>query len=233
MAAQSNRFGRFLKSSVTTLLQPAEDPRKSNATPEQEQQRLLAQVHGATARLSATRERLQQQRAGVAESIETLDNEARQSVRAGHEEFARLALQRQRAGQAELVQLDRQIASLRREEDRLAAIGQRVNAQIEAVRAREQLAAARHSAAQAQVAVGEALSGFGSIASDTGLIEQIERDAEVLEARADAIEELTVAGILGETNRLFAQPVMSETGGKVDDEIVLLLQHLKNVLIRA
>jgi len=230
MAAQTNRFGRFLKSSVSALLQPAEDPRKSDITPEHGQQKLLAQVRNASARLAVIRERLQKQRATVAESNEALDGEARHALRSGQEELARLALQRQRIGMTELTHLDRQIAGLRREEDRLAAIGQRVFTQIEAVRAREQMAAARHSAAKAQVAVGEALSGFGSIAGDTGVIEQIERDAEALEARADAIEELTSAGILGEANGFFARPEMAESGRRTDDEIERRLDQLKTEL---
>lgn len=188
---------------------------------------LLAQVRKATVRLTSTRERLEVQRATVAESMVAMDGEARTALRAGQEELARLALQRQRTCGLEVTQLDRQIAGLRREEDRLAGIGQRVSAQIEALRAREQMAAARHSAAQAQVAVGEALSGLGSFTSDSGLVEQIERDAEAMEARADAIEELTTAGILGE--RIGSYPG-ARTAGVGDEEIERRLQQLKTEL---
>ena len=231
MANSSNRFRRFLKSSVTSLLQPAADPRTSETGPEQEQQALLAQVRGATARLTGTRQRIERHRTAVADRIGQMDGEARDALRMGEEDRARSALQRQRVARTELEQLDRQIAGLRGEEDRLTSISHRITAQIETIRARKQMAAARHSAARAHVAAGEALSGIGSIPNDSGLIEQIEREAEDFQARADAIQELTEAGVFGHPGVSFTHQTASGSGGASDEEIEHRLQQLKAELI--
>jgi phage shock protein A len=202
MTGSSSRFGRFLKSSVNALLTPAEDPRTAYADPTQQQRAMLEQLRIASQRLAATRSRLEFQRVAVGEKVQLLEDQARQALAADREDLARLALQRQRIGQAEIEYLDRQIDGLQREEAQLATIEQRLSARIEALRAREQMAAARHTAARAQVAVGEALSGVGAVSGDSEIVERIERDAEELEARADAIEELINTGVLGTRQEL-------------------------------
>ena len=98
-----------------------------------------------------------------------------------------------------LAQLDRQIAGLREDEARLAAVASQVAAQIDLLAAREQLAAARHTVAQARVAVGEALSGL-SEPDGAPAVERIERETAHLQARAEAIEELLSEGFFGAAN---------------------------------
>lgn len=223
MAGSKNRLGRFLKSSVDAFLTPAENPRENLADPEQQQKVLLEHVRTAALKLGATRQRLEAQRSGADELVATLDAEARKALQIGRDDLARLALQRQRSGLADIDQLNQQIAGLRQEEQHLGLVGQRIGARIEAARAREQLAAARHSAAQAQVAVGEVLSGIGAFPGEINLAERIERDAEDLEARATAIEELIATGVLG--RGLLGG---ANADAAPDDEIERRLEALRN-----
>lgn len=197
MTAPSGRFARFLRVAVNTLLTPAKDPRTVYADPAQQQRGLLEQVRMAQQRLAATRTRLEEQRAAAVENARRLENQARQALTAGHDDLARLALRRERIVLTEIAHLEGQIGALQREEEQLATIDQRLSARIDALRAREQMAAARHTAARAQIAVGEALSGVAEMGDDGARVERIERDADELEARAGAIDELIGHRVLG------------------------------------
>lgn len=197
MARSAGRLTRFLKSSVDALLAPAEDPRTIYADPAQQQRQLLLQLGGARQRLRVSRERLEAQRIEAVEHARGLQVQARHALIAEREDLARFALHRQRIIHDEIVHLDRQVTALQREETHLSVVEQRLRAQIESLRSREQMAEARRTAAEAQVAVGEVLSGAGVATNDTDLVARIERDAEEMEARARAIEELMAAGVLG------------------------------------
>ncbi len=197
MARSSGRLTRFLKASVDAMLTPAEDPRTLFADQAHQQRQLLMQLGSARQRLEASRERLERQRVEAVEQADGLQVQARHALTAGREDLARLALRRQQMIHREIKDLDRQVAALEREATRISEIEQRLRAQIEAVRSREQIAVARRTAAEAQVAVSEALFGAGVTPSDPDVVARIERDADVLEARADAIEELIAAGMLG------------------------------------
>jgi phage shock protein A len=222
------RLGQFLRSSMDALLAPAVDPRSTYPDPGQRQTELLAQVSSAAVRLAETRKRLESQRASINTSSELLDREARSAIADGREDLARLALRRQRLCLTELGKFDRQIEGLRVEERQLEFLERRVRAQIEAVQVRERMAEVRRSAAQAHIEAGEALSGIGTISKDTDFLEQIERDAEDLEARADAIDELIETGILGQGIR--GTEFSYASGGsesETDAEIELRLRELK------
>lgn len=222
MARASGRLARMLKASVDSLLAPAEDPRTAFADPAEQQQALLDHLRQARRRLTTSRLRLEVRRSEAEEQVRACDAQARHALLAGRDDLARLALHRQRIARQETSQLNGQIEALEREETQLLVVDQRLAAQIEAMRSREQLAEARRSAAEAQVAVGEALSGAGSAVGDVQLIERIERDAEAMEARAEAIEGLISSGLLG--GGAGAAP---EPADHLDDEIEFRLAALK------
>lgn len=221
MARASGRLARMLKASVDSLLTPAEDPRTTFADPAQQQQALLDQLRQARGRLTTSRLRLEVRRTEAEEQVRACEAQARHALKAGRDDLARLALHRQRIARQEVSQLNGQIGALQREETQVLVVDQRLAAQIEAMRSREQLAEARRSAAEAQVAVGEALSGAGATA-DLQLIEQIERDAEALEARAEAIEGLISSGLLGSGAGGSHEPL-----NHLDDDIEIRLIDLK------
>lgn len=220
------RFGRLLKSSVTALLAPADDPRAAYADPLQQQRALLAEVHAAAARLVVTKARLITQRDQAQGQARQLEHHARQALAAGREGIARSALQRQALVESETEPLNRQIAALEHEELALSLAGQRLSAQIEAICHREQIAAARHSAARAQVAASEALSGLGGNAETARRLERIEEAADRLEARAGAIDELLATGLLGDPATLPGQAL-------AEAEIDFRLARLKAELAAA
>ena len=68
---------------------------------------------------------------------------------------------------------------------------------VEAFRTQKEVIKAQYSAAEAQVRIGEAATGIGDQMADVGLAVQRAKDkTEQLQARANAIDELTAAGAL-------------------------------------
>jgi phage shock protein A len=192
------RFGRLFKSSIGSLLTPAEDPRAAYADPIQRQRELRAHVRSAIEGVRSTRTRLESQRTAAEAMFPALEQGARNALATGREDLARIALQRRQIMTGAVDQISRQIALIDAELERLALVDHQVSTQLDALAAREQLAEVRRSTAQAQIDVGEVLSGVTGGAPGVPGIEQLERDAESLEARASAIDELLATGVLGD-----------------------------------
>ncbi len=218
MTRSGDRWGRLLKRSVSSLFEPAPDPRAVYADPAERQNVLLAEVQRAIADLKEVRLRLRS-RAAVAEAHGSrLEDQARQALRAGREDLARLALQRRQAARTALNELDGQAQEIEVEEGKLAMVEQRLTVQVEAIAARRQLLQARYSAAEAQVKIGEALTGISGELSDLGIVlERAERQAAHMQARAAAIDELVAEGAL---HAIGADPTAGMTAAldRLDDE---------------
>jgi phage shock protein A len=227
--ASKGRFGRLLRSSVQALLAPAEDPRERYADPASQQRFRLDEIRAAEARLTVTIARLSTQRDLASQQADALGRRALDALSQGSEESAQSALRHQWRLESDVAQFDRQLAALQREEQSLAAAADRLAAQIESNRSREQVAAARHSAAKAQVAAGEALSGLGAAFPPAGTVEQIEKEAERLEYRAAAIDEMLADGLLGPPA---AGRRITEDRAGDQDEIERRLQRMRALLGR-
>ena len=90
---------------------------------------------------------------------------------------------------------------------------------------------AQYSAAEAQVRIGEAASGIGDQMADVGLAVQRAKDkTEQLQARANAIDELTASGALEDFTSsgddIDRQLAQISQGGQVDDELAKLKAEL-------
>jgi phage shock protein A len=160
-----------------------------------------------------------------------MEEQARQSLRDGREDMARLALQRYQMVASELKQLEGQMHDIEQEEHRLRLTEQRLSGQIEAFYTRLDLIAARYSAAEAQVEINEALTGVSEELAELGLaMEQAERKSEYMQARAAAIERLVEDNIFelpfsaGEMNGF------QLTSLDTDEDIESKLLALKNEL---
>src|SRR5919205_1427283 len=99
-----------------------------------------------------------------------------------------------------------------------------LQAKIEAFRSQKEVIKAQYSAAEAQVRIGEAATGIGEQMADTGLAIQRAKDkTEQMQARANAIEELTAAGALedftSDQSSLDRELAQLSSQSQVDDEL--------------
>ena len=196
----ANPFGRFIKrvkKSMETLLSPAEDPRQAHASTFDKQRGLLVKVQTALAEVAKAKNRLEAKAAETRAKLPQLEDLARQALREGREDLARLRLQRRQLAGIDLQGLEKQLLEIEREEHRLSLAEQRLSSQLAAFYTRQELIAARYSAAEAQVHIGEALSGVSAELSELSqAMAKAERKSAQMQARAAAIDRLVDEGLL-------------------------------------
>lgn len=192
-----DRIVRVVKAGASLALAPAPDPRVTHLTSHQKQRALLEQVARAGREVSAAKDRLRATADGVRARLPGMEEQARRELEAGHEEMARLALQRRQVVINELQTLERQLAQVEKEESALAIIEQRLAGQIEAFAARQEVIKARYSAAEAQVRISEAMTGVSQDFADlTATLHRAEKTTEDMQARVTAIDQLVRDGDL-------------------------------------
>jgi phage shock protein A len=197
MAGLMSRASNVVKAKFTKVLDRAEDP---NLMLDYSYEQLLQQLQNVkrgVADVVTAKKRLQMQTEGLEQSVVKLETQARQALAAGREDLARQALERKSAVQQQLQGLDAQVQQLEGQQEKLVAAERQMQTKIEAFRTQKEVMKAQYSAAEAQVRIGEAASGIGEQMADTGMaIERARQKTESMQARANAIEELTAAGTL-------------------------------------
>jgi len=192
-----SRMSTIVKSKMNRILDSAENPSESLDYSYEKQMEMLRNVKRGVVEMVTAKRRLEMQAAKVQESVARLDTQARQSMEAGREDLARLALQRKQTALVELEGLGGQISGMELEQEKLTNAEQRLQAKVNAFRTRKEVIKAQYSAAQASVRIGEALSGISEEMGDVTLaVERAETKTEQLRAKAGAIDELAEAGVL-------------------------------------
>src|SRR5213075_1550290 len=102
---------------------------------------------------------------------------------------------------------------------------------VESFRTQKEVIKAQYSAAEAQVRIGEAASGIGEHMADVGMAIQRAKDkTEQMQARANAIDELTTAGALedytAQGDDIDRQLAQISQSGQVDDELAKMKASL-------
>jgi phage shock protein A len=197
MAGLMQRTMTIIKAKYSKLLNRAEKPSETLDYSYEKQLELLQNVKRGVADVVTAKKRLELQTQSLEQNVVKLDTQARQAVSQGREDLARQALERKSAAQQQLQGLDGQIKQLDAQQQKLVASEQQLSARVEAFRSEKEVIKAQYSAAEAQVRIGEAATGIGEQMADTGQAIQRARDkTEEMQARADAIDELTASGAL-------------------------------------
>ena len=89
-----DRVGTLLKKGAGVALAPAPDPRVTQLTSHQRQRALLNQVVRAGREVTAAKQGLRAAAEAVRAKLPAMEDQARGELKAGHEEMARLSLQR-------------------------------------------------------------------------------------------------------------------------------------------
>lgn len=208
MAKFMQQLTSMFKAGMESLMEPADDPRKTYSDPWQRQQELLSRVREALLQNTNLRKRLEQRIVGLQTKIPQLQVTAKQAVTAGRDDMARMALQQRQLSIMELKTLEASAQEVWLEEQRITIVEQRLTAQIDAMRVRQEMTAARYTAAESQAIVHEVLNGFSKELNDLGqTIERTEQKTEHLQARANAFEEFVDFATLDLSNGTTNDPV--------------------------
>jgi phage shock protein A len=208
------RFTTMIKAKFSKWLDRTENPTETLDYSYEKQLQSLQNVKRGVADVVTAKKRLELQTQQLEQNVVKLDTQARQALAAGREDLARQALERKSAAQQQLQGLDGQVEQLQAQQDKLVDSEKQLSAKIESFRSEKEVIKAQYSAAEAQVRIGEAATGIGQDMENTGLAIQRAKDkTEQMQARANAIEELTAAGELTD---------FTSSGDQLDRELAQL-----------
>lgn len=225
------RLSLIFKAKFSKALDRAENPNETLDYSYEEQLRQLQNVKRGIADVTTAKKRLELQYTSMQQQVEKLDGQARQALQAGREDLAREALTRKTAVQGQLDGIMQQGQQLEVQQKKLIDGQNTLQAKVESFRTQKEVIKAQYSAAEAQVRIGEAATGIGEQMADVGLAVQRAKDkTEQMQARANAIEELTEAGALTDFSSsgddIDRQLAQISQGGQVDDELAKLKAEL-------
>jgi phage shock protein A len=227
-------FGRastIIKAKFSRLLDRAENPGETLDYSYEEQLRQLQNVKRGVADVATAKKRLEMQYTTMQQQVDKLDGQAKQALLANREDLAREALTRKAAIQGQLDGIMQQGQQLEAQQQKLVEGEKQLAMKIEAFRSQKEVIKAQYSAAEAQVKIGEAATGIGSQMSDVGSAVQRAKDkTQQMQARADAIGELTESGALddftSQGDDIDRQLAQIQQSGQVDDELAKLKAEL-------
>jgi phage shock protein A len=180
-----------LRIKAHATLDAAEDPQQVMEYAFLHQQELLKKVKQGLLDVATSKQVLGQQANRLRTQVPRLEEQARQALNAGREDLARTALERKQTALTELDALDRQLAEVAAEEQKLMLVQRQLAARIEEFRTRRDATSARYAAAQAQVRVSEALTGVSGELAELGMaVGRAEEKIDRMQARASAIQAL-------------------------------------------
>ncbi len=192
-----SRMGTVIKAKMNKLIGAMEDPRETLDYSYEKQLELLQNVKRGVAEVATSKKRLQLQKAKLQQSVDTLDGQAREALKANREDLARLALERKAGVTSQMAGLDQEIATLDAEEEKLVEADKRLTTKIEVFRTKKETIKAQYSAAEAQVKISESVSGISEEMADIGMsVERAENKTADMQARSAALDELIDKGTL-------------------------------------
>ncbi|MFI5383644.1 MAG: PspA/IM30 family protein [Methanosarcina thermophila] len=147
------RMETVLKSKMSKLLNKMEDPRETLDYSYERQLELLQNVKKGVAEVATSKKRLQLQRAKLVQNIDKLEGQARDAIASDREDLARLALERKAALQQQVEEINREIAELDKQQEKLVEAEKRLSTKVEIFRTRKESIKAQYSAAEAQVKI--------------------------------------------------------------------------------
>src|SRR5437773_3608813 len=231
MAGLMSRASTVVKAKFSKLLDRAENPAETLDYSYERQLELLQNVKRGIADVVTAKKRLELQETQLQQSIVKLEGQARQALAAGREDLARQALERKSGLQQQLQGLDQQAEQLEQQQEKLVTSEKALSAKVEAFRTQKETIKAQYSAAEAQVRIGEAATGIGEQMADTGSATQRAKEkTQEMQARANAIDELTASGALedftSDQSPLDRELAQTASQSQVDQELEQLKKEV-------
>ncbi|MGC1135465.1 MAG: PspA/IM30 family protein [Nitrososphaeraceae archaeon] len=192
-----NRISTVIKQKASYLVDKYEDPRQALDYSYEKQRELVNRLRRDMAEVVTSKKRLEMQKARLWDNIRTLDEQARRSLDSDREDLAKLALQRKNANLIQMQGLDRQIAEMQAEQEKLEQTEKRLSAKVEEFKSKKEVIKAQYSSAEAQVRIKENITGISEEMTDVGIaMNRVEEKAERMKSKAQALDEMISSGVL-------------------------------------
>jgi phage shock protein A len=193
----TNRLSTVIKQKVNQLLDRYEDPRQALDYSHVKQTEMLNKLRRDIAEVVTSKKRLEMQKAKLWDNIRTLDEQARRSIEVDREDLTKLALERKNANLLQVRGLEKQIAEMQNEQEKLEQTEKRLSAKVEEFKSKKEVIKAQYSAAEAQVRIKESVSGISEEMTDVGVsMNRAEDKTEKMKAKSQALDEMINSGVL-------------------------------------
>lgn len=187
----------MIKQKANIIIDKYEDPREALDYSYTKQTELLNKLRRDIAEVVTAKRRLEMQKAKLWDNIRTLDEQARRSIDAEREDLAKLALERKNANLMQLQGLDKQIAEMLSEQEKLEQTEKRLSTKVEEFKSKKEVIKAQYSAAEAQVRIKENVTGISEEMTDIGMsLSKAEEKTEKMKAKSGALDEMIDSGVL-------------------------------------
>ena len=192
-----NRISTVIKQKANVIIDKYEDPREALDYSYTKQIELLNKLRRDIAEVVTAKRRLEMQKAKLWDNIRTLDEQARRSIDAEREDFAKLALERKNANLLQLQGLDKQIGEMLAEQEKLEQTEKRLSTKVEEFKSKKEVIKAQYSAAEAHVRIKENVTGISEEMTDIGMaLNKAEEKTEKMKAKSGALDEMINSGVL-------------------------------------
>ena len=222
-----NRISTVIKQKASVMIDKYEDPRQALDYSYTKQIELLNKLRRDMAEVVTAKRRLEMQKAKLWDNIRTLDEQARRSIDAEREDLAKLALERKNANLMQLQGLEKQIAEMLTEQEKLEQTEKRLATKVEEFKSKKEVIKAQYSAAEAQVRIKENVTGISEEMTDIGMaLNKAEEKTEKMKAKSGALDEMMNSGVLTDytTSKDTIEKELEQITlkGSVDEELAKL-----------
>lgn len=222
-----NRISTVIKQKANIMIDKYEDPREALDYSYTKQIELLNKLRRDMAEVVTAKRRLEMQKAKLWDNIRTLDEQARRSIDAEREDLAKLALERKNANLMQLQGLEKQIAEMLSEQEKLEQTEKRLATKVEEFKSKKEVIKAQYSAAEAQVRIKENVTGISEEMTDIGMaLNKAEEKTEKMKAKSGALDEMMNSGVLTDytTSKDSIEKELEQITlkGSVDEELAKL-----------
>jgi len=218
-----DRMSTVVQAKMEKFMGRMEDPRETLDLSYEKQLKLLQDVKRGVAEVTTSKKRMEMQKAKLQMNLDKLDSQARDALQAGREDLAKKALENKAALQGQSEHLDRQIADLTEQQQKLVAAESRLATKVESFRTRKESIKAQYSAAEAQVRITESVTGISEEMADVGMaVQKAEEKTENMKARSAALDDLLESGTLTDYtggDELGREIAQAKAKSSVDDEL--------------
>jgi phage shock protein A len=222
-----NRISTVIKQKVNTLLDKYEDPKEALDYSYTKQTEMLNKLRRDIAEVVTAKKRLEMQKAKLLDNIRTLDEQSRRAIDTDREDLARLALERKNVNLLQVQNLEKQIAEMQAEQEKLEQTEKRLSTKVEEFNSKKEVIKAQYSAAEAQVRIKESVTGISEEMTDVGIsMNRAEDKTEKMKAKSQALDEMIDSGVLTDyaSDKDNVERELEETTvrGSVEEELAKL-----------
>jgi phage shock protein A len=193
----ANRISAVVKQKVSALLDKYEDPRQALDYSYTKQLEMLNKLRRSIAEVTTSKKRLEMQKLKLLDNVKTLDEQARRAVDARREDLAKLALERKNTNLVQVQDLDKQIAEMQVEQEKLEMAERQTSTKVEEFKSRKEVIKAQYTAAEASAKIKESVTGISEHMADVGMaMQRAEDKTEKMRAKSQAMDEMIDSGVL-------------------------------------